>query len=188
MIILKNFKWVVLIIINVNASAVFGQTTTEATPSDFSHVSAVHLNDVSSISNLTTALYAVISGPAGPRDWSRFENLFAPGAYMGASQHTSDGKRFHLFSPREYAKMNAPLFSKFSFTEKELSRAVHKFGSIAQIFSSYEFTLSSPKPLTRRGINSLQMINEKGRWWILMLIWDEETADNVIPPNMLIPQ
>ncbi len=36
-------------------------------------------DDVKSIDSIVAALYAVISGPPGKRDWDRFRSLFVPG-------------------------------------------------------------------------------------------------------------
>jgi hypothetical protein len=43
--------------------------------------------DVKSVDSILAALYNVISGPAGERDWNRFRSLFLPGATL-----TSAGK------------------------------------------------------------------------------------------------
>ncbi len=33
----------------------------------------------------------------------------------------------------------------------------------------------------RRGINSIQLMWEKNRWWLLSIIWDDESPENPIP-------
>src|SRR5882762_2935115 len=38
--------------------------------------------DVASMDSIVAALYDVISGPAGKRDWDRFRSLFIPGARL----------------------------------------------------------------------------------------------------------
>ena len=141
--------------------------------------------DVSSIENLVSAVYSVISGPAGDRDWNRFQSLFYPGAYMGATEAGPAGAILHKFTPAEYSKMNGPLLKQYDFTEKEIGRQVQAFGNIAQVFSTYSYTLNMQQPVTQRGINGLQLIKEGGRWWILSLIWDEETKQQPIPAAYL---
>lgn len=138
--------------------------------------------DVESIDQIIKALYDVISGPAGPRNWDRFHSLFYKDAYMGAMVPAqSGGQQLKKFSPREYEKSNGPFFNQFSFFEKEIGRTVDQFGSIAQVFTAYEFTVHTPQPQTQRGINSVELINENGRWWIMSILWNEESAQNPIP-------
>jgi hypothetical protein len=56
-------------------------TPNAATPSNAAP--AANPADVASIDSIITALYDVISGPAGKkRDWDRFRSLFAPGARL----------------------------------------------------------------------------------------------------------
>jgi hypothetical protein len=45
-------------------------------------------DDTTSIDAIIKATYDVISGEAGPRDWSRFQRLFLPDAKMGAPVKT----------------------------------------------------------------------------------------------------
>jgi hypothetical protein len=32
-----------------------------------------------------------------------------------------------------------------------------------------------------RGINSIQLLFDQGRWWIVSVMWDNETRENPIP-------
>jgi hypothetical protein len=56
-------------------------------------------------------------------------------------------------------------------------------GNVTQVFSSYESRHSpSDKPFDR-GINSIQLLNDGKRWWVLSILWDSERADNPLPAN-----
>lgn len=143
--------------------------------------------DVADIDNIVKSVYAVISGPAGPRDWNRFRSLFYPGATMGAVVNGPEGKKYMKFSPEEYIKMNEPHFMQYAFHEKEIGRKVNTFGNIAQVFTTYEYTLETPQPMKQRGINSIELIRENGRWHILSLTWDEESSENPLTEAHLFP-
>jgi predicted metalloprotease with PDZ domain len=138
--------------------------------------------DVNSIDGLIKSLYQVISGPAGPRDWVRFRSLFHPEAYMAAVNEKGELRKF---SPAQYVQGNAPFFLKYSFMEKEIGRRVSEFGNIAQVFTSYEYQAGTTPPETKRGINSVELIKEKGRWYIMSITWDEERGQNKIPGEYL---
>lgn len=143
---------------------------------------AANVADVSEIDGIIKALYDVISGPAGPRNWDRFRSLFHKDAYMAAFNAK---KELRKFSPAQYVQNNGPFFMKNSFDEKELGRTVNQFGNVAQVFTAYEFTAGTTPPTNKRGINSVELIKEKGRWFIMSVTWDEEGKDQPIPPAYL---
>jgi len=140
------------------------------------------LADVSTIDGIIKALYDVISGPAGPRDWKRFSSLFHSEAYMAAI--TEEGE-LYKFTPAQYIQGNAPFFLKNAFTEKELGRKVNEFGNIAQVFTAYEYKADLTPPESKRGINSVELVKEKGRWYIMSISWDEERPGTTIPATYL---
>lgn len=72
------------------------------------------------------------------------------------------------------------------FHESEVGRVTEIYGRIAQVFSAYEsrFTPDDPAPFNR-GINSIQLIRDEGRWWVTSIIWDMESDDNPIPAKYL---
>lgn len=141
--------------------------------------------DVSTIDQLVNALYGVISGPAGERDWKRFESLFYPGAYMGAIRQTAQGTTLNKISPADYVRSNRETFKKYAFTEKELGRTVNEFGNLAQVFSSYVYQIDMEKPASKRGINNIQLIKQDNRWWIISLLWNEEKEGLPIPAKYI---
>jgi len=144
--------------------------------------------DVTTVDQVVKALYDVISGPAGTRNWDRFRSLFYPGAYMGAMVTMPNGETtLRKFSPEEYIKNNSPMFEKFGFREKEIGRDENVYGNIAQVFTAYEFTLDMPTPVKERGINSIELIQQDGRWWVTSIIWSGETKENPIPAKYLTP-
>jgi predicted metalloprotease with PDZ domain len=145
-------------------------------------VPAADAADVSEIDGIIKALYDVISGPAGPRNWDRFRSLFHKDAFMAAFNAK---KELRKFSPGQYIQSNGPFFMKNSFTEKEIGRTVNQFGNIAQVFTAYEFTAGTTPPENARGINSVELMKEKGRWFIMSITWDDEGKDQIIPPAYL---
>jgi hypothetical protein len=151
----------------------------------FASIPAAKPEDVKSMDAIIAALYQVISGDAGvKRDWNRFRSLFYPGARMiptGANAKTAKiGAR--IASPEDYIKANQGFLEGEGFHEQELTRHVDSFGTIAQVFSSYEARnkLSDAKPFLR-GINSIQLLNDGKRWWIMTIAWSPESASAPLP-------
>ena len=36
-----------------------------------------------------------------------------------------------------------------------------------------------------RGVNSIQLVRQDGRWWVVTILWDVERPDQPIPPPYL---
>jgi hypothetical protein len=73
------------------------------------------------------------------------------------------------------------VFRKEPFYESAIANRVQTFGNIAQVFSAYESRHAPGEKPFQRGINSIQMLNDGKRWWVLSILWDEERPDNPLP-------
>ena len=142
--------------------------------------------DTASPDAIVAALYEVISGPAGQaRDWDRFRGLFAIGARLLPAAPKPDGSAPAALSPDDYmTRANDALLK--GFFEQEVARRVEAFGTIMHVFSTYESrrAATDEKPFAR-GINSIQLMQHGGRWWIATVMWDQERPDSPIPAKYL---
>ena len=59
-----------------------------------------------------------------------------------------------------------------------------QFGNIAHVFSTYEGTIEG-EDHPMRGINSLQLMNDGKRWWIVSLMWEGENPKLSLPAQYL---
>ena len=144
-------------------------------------------SDTASPEAIIDALYDVISGPAGQaRDWDRFRGLFAIGARLLPAAPRSDGSAPAALSPDDYIQRANDSFSKNGFFEQEVARRAEAFGTIMHVFSTYESrrAKADEKPFAR-GINSIQLMQHGGRWWIVTVMWDQERPDNPLPAKYL---
>ena len=144
--------------------------------------------DVSSREALITALYDVISGPAGQkRDWNRFRSLFTPGARLIPTGKRPDGTRtIRVMSPDEYVDGVGGRLEEMGFFEREVSSKVEQFGNVTHVFSTYDSrrTAADATPFAR-GINSIQLMDDGKRWYVVTIFWDSERPDNQIPSSYL---
>lgn len=144
---------------------------------------APYARDVGSPDAAIAALYDVISGPAGQtRDWDRFRNLFAPGARLIPAAPRKDGAAPPSLSPDDYVGRASGSFAKAGFFEREVARASERYGAILHAFSTYEsrHAREDAAPFAR-GINSIQLMQHAGRWWIVTVMWDQERPNNPLP-------
>ena len=97
-----------------------------------------------------------------------------------------DANKDGVLSPDEYATQNGAALERNGFFEREISRTTESFGHITQAFSSYESkrTAQDAKPFSR-GINSIQLLNDGKRWYVVTIFWDSERPDNPIPAKYL---
>jgi hypothetical protein len=159
-------------------SAALSQTA----PDPFAGVPAPKPDDVKSIDAIMAAVYDVISGPPGERDWTRFRSLFLSTARLTAATKDKDGTvRLRPMSADDYAARAGGYFLKNGFFERPIVNRVQTFGNVAQVFSSYESRHAAGEAPFARGINSFQLLNDGKRWWVVSILWDEERADNPLP-------
>jgi hypothetical protein len=151
-----------------------------------SRVPAAKPEDVKSLDSILVAIYDVISGPAGDRDWNRFRSLFVPEARLTSATQKNGGP-VRLLDVEGYARGAGGYFKTHAFYESAIANRVQKFGNVAQVFSSYESrNVPNEKPFAR-GVNSIQLFNDGSRWWVISILWDEETPTNPLPPDLATP-
>jgi hypothetical protein len=152
---------------------------------------APYATDVSSLDHILTALYASISGEKGEkRDWGRFLNLFVPEARLMPSGKNEAGEvNYRILSPEDYVENSGPWLEENGFYEVEIHREVAEYGSLVHVFSTYESYRSQAdtEPFAR-GINSIQLLNDGQRWWILHIYWRGETPELPLPDRYLPSQ
>ncbi|WP_421787212.1 hypothetical protein [Hyphobacterium sp.] len=148
------------------------------------------MSDEADIRAVVQAIYAMISGPAGPRDWSKHLDYFHPDCRQIRTGVDDNGQPWAtMLSPDEYRENVTPFFDASAFYEIGLNCEVRVFGNIAHAWSSYEARtdLKSPEP-ERRGINSIQFYRDAGgKWRIISMIWDNERGGISLPPTMERP-
>jgi hypothetical protein len=142
--------------------------------------------DVDTVEHIVAAVYEVISGPAGPRDWDRFKSLYYPGARMIPSGRNDKGTAFaRVTTPDEYATRGQDYFSKQAFFENPVANRVEVWDHIAHVWSTYESRHAKEEKPFARGINSFQLFNDGSRWWILTVYWEGEDKDHPLPDKYL---
>ncbi|OOV20925.1 hypothetical protein BXU11_17165, partial [Flavobacterium sp. LM5] len=82
---------------------------------------------------------------------------------------------------QEFHKETDEMVFSTAFYESEVNREVRVFGNIAHIWSTYETRLEKDGKVERRGINSIQLIFDNNRWYIISWIFSGETDKNMIP-------
>ena len=143
---------------------------------------------VLTIDSTLETLYSVISGEKGEaRNWELFNYLFKDGAQLIPSQKSKEGLvDVTYMSPQNYVDTAGTWLVENGFFEKEIHRVENTFGNITQVFSTYEsYRSQKDKQPFARGINSIQLLYDGSRWWVVNIYWMQETDENPIPAKYL---
>ncbi len=143
----------------------------------------IYRDHVETLDRTIETLYSVISGEKDSiRDWELFKFLFRKDAKLIPAAKKDSVYVTRYMSPEDYIKSSGKWLIENGFFEKEIARKTETFGNITHVFSTYEAynSQSDEKPFMR-GINSIQLLYDNYRWWIVNLYWTQETSDNPIP-------
>lgn len=146
------------------------------------------VDDLSTLDGIIGALYDSISGPAErKRDLRRFRTLFIPEARLiPVRPNAEGGSTAQVMDVDEFFRLASESFKVAGFFEREIARKVDTFGNVTHAFSTYEsrHAEEDPEPFAR-GVNSIQLMYDGARYWVVTIFWDFERPDNPIPAEYL---
>lgn len=141
---------------------------------------------------IIASLYATFQRAPGERiDWDRFASYFAPGALMVPNTEQTNGE-FRVMSVDEFSTWIEGIFAEHSpigspldhgLAEEEIHSVMERYGDIVQVMSTYERRAWDSDVVDGRGINAITLVQNAGRWWIVSIVWDEESGAGPIPPR-----
>jgi len=138
--------------------------------------------DVATIDGLMKASYEVVSGGAGEkRNWERDNSLHHKNALYHFFRNVDGQRRLVSMTLAEFHGLTDAMVATTPFYETEVNREVRVFGKMAHVWSTYETRLVKDGPAARRGINSVQLLNENDRWYVVSWTFEFETPANPIP-------
>jgi hypothetical protein len=148
--------------------------------------------DVDSIDAIIRALYETISfEPGGEPDWDRLRSLFLTDGSLIPPRDPAEestqvlGIEAFINRAKRHINTTAALREK-GFREHEISRRTDTFHNIAHILSVYEGGFGTGDDRTVvRGVNSLQLLLENDRWWVVGILWADETDEHQIPDDFI---
>lgn len=147
-----------------------------------------YLEKVKTLDSTLETLYSVISGEKGEeRNWELFKFLFKPDAKLIPTGKKKNGAyETRYMSAQDYIAGSGKWLVENGFFEKEIYRVTNTFGNITQVFSTYEsFRSEKDSDPFMRGINSIQLLNDGERWWVVNIYWMQESEQNPIPKEYL---
>ncbi|MDT8416136.1 MAG: hypothetical protein RQ735_12275 [Flavobacteriaceae bacterium] len=141
-----------ILLVILASTSIFGQTDAEK-----------YALDVKSVDAIINAYYDVVSGSShDPWQFERDKYIHSKNAVITRFDENGIAESHTLEA--EYIPMG--LSPKEDFYEKELKRLVSQFGNIAQVWSAFEIRTHPETESNIRGLNSIQLHFENGRWYI----------------------
>ncbi len=155
-------------------SSIFGQTNKEK-----------YEKDVKSIDAVINAYYDVVSGSSSePWEFERDNYIHSKNAVI--TRLDAKGKAESHTLEAEYIPIG--LSPKEDFYEIELKRIVSKYGHIAQVWSAFEIRTDPKTETNMRGLNSIQLHHENGRWFIDSWSCEMESEESPLVSEFLISE
>jgi hypothetical protein len=127
--------------------------------------------DEFAIETTVLAVYNVVSGPAGRRDWNRFKDLFAPGARITAFR----AGEVTSMTPDECATQSKPYLDANGLFSMPVDTRIDRFADIAHVTSRYEarHATTDAAPF-ERGVGHVELLRIGDGWKILSIVWETE--------------
>lgn len=142
--------------------------------------------DYSTIDGVVTAYYKITSGPPGKRDWAAYRSLFREEAQINAKVFNMNGALQYVHGTvNEYIGMVDEYFTLNAYFETEIGRKTHQYQDIAAVFSAYENKIATNQKTYHRGIKSIQLMLDQNRWWIVNILYNNESVKSPISEEWL---
>lgn len=141
-----------------------------------------YAKDVHTIDAIINAYYDVVSG-ASSDAWEFERDKYIHSEDAAIRRLDEHGKAHSHSLEAEYIPIG--LLPKEDFYEIELKRRVSKYGNIAQVWSAFEIRTDPKVESTVRGLNSIQLRFENGRWWIDSWTCEMESKKNNLVAEFL---
>jgi hypothetical protein len=148
-------------------NSIFGQTNEEK-----------YANDVKSIDAIIKAYYEVASG-SSQEPWQFERDKYIHSKNPLIIFLDENGKAESLTLEAIHIELGSS--ERKDFYEIELKRKVSQFGNIVQVWSAYEVRNEPETTTNNRGLSSIQLHYEQGRWWI-----DSWTSQTESDTNFLL--
>jgi hypothetical protein len=133
---------------------------------------------------LIKALDDAISGPAD-KDRTCLRALFRPGATLTALMVDKNGiLKPTVFTVEDWIE-RVKVRGSTALYERQVKFSSDTYGSIAQLWSTYEIRDTPEGAAKVRGINSIQAIHDGDDWKVAEILWQAESPSTPIPEKYL---
>ena len=121
-------------------------------------------------------VYAMLSGPPGPRDYDRVRHFYHPDARLIRTGMTETGEPFaQVMSIDDHARDVNKLLAETAFVEEEIGHEAEVFGSVARVTSIYRYCFGEGENAREgRGVNLYNFYFDGETWKAISCVWANE--------------
>jgi len=137
---------------------------------------------------LVRELYAAVSfGPGPAPDWEYVKTFFLPQAVIAVRKTPTS---MAVMTVQEFVDWFAADVEKFKMKERGFEETVEKLKlttlrNMAQVFVVYKARLKTPANSPGQiGLDSWELLNKDGRWWIVAVTNDIPTPQFPLPEGL----
>lgn len=130
------------------------------------------------------ALYKLVTFKAGTTpDWEKVKSLFIKEAVIVLRTSRQDNTVFSVdgFVADFVSFIDRAKVKQTGFTEKIVRMKTMVFKDIAHILVLYEAVVPGTAMPPQKGVDSIQLIKKKGRWWIAAITNEIPTPEHPVP-------
>ena len=133
-------------------------------------------DDRARIAEMVKSVYAMLSGPAGPRDYGSVKHYYLPDARLIRTGVDKSGHAFaDIMSVDDHHADVDRKLADIAFLEEEISHDCELFGHVARVRSVYKSVYGEgPDAAVGRGVNFFNIVRVRGEWKIASCVWDNE--------------
>jgi hypothetical protein len=123
--------------------------------------------------------YRIITGePKKKKNWEAFRQLFSAQAQISILVHEDGENHFENFTLEEFVRLGMNFYDNKEFEQFPLKTTVNEYNDIATIFQSYR---AKEEGAEDEGVNTYQLYFDGKRWWIVSLLWTDNTNGVQLP-------
>ena len=132
--------------------------------------------DRDSVRDMIREIYAILSGPPGPRPYQTVKRHYDPRATLVRTGVDDAGRAFAtVMSVDEHHADVDQKLADIAFLEEEIAHECEIFGNIARVRSVYRSVYGSESAaIENRGVNFFNLVKRDGVWKIMSIVWDNE--------------
>ncbi len=133
-------------------------------------------NDLTKIQEMVRQTYAMLSGPAGPRNYQSVKHFYHSDARLVRTGVDEGGRRFTtVMSVDDHHYDVDEKLGSVAFLEEELDHDCEVFGNVARVRSVYRSVYGEGVDRREgRGVNFLNLVRDGDDWKIMSIVWDNE--------------
>lgn len=139
--------------------------------------------DTRRIRAMIVEVYAMLSGPPGPRPYDSVKQYYHNDARLVRTGVDGEGRAFAtVMSIDDHHADVDEKMANIAFLEEEIAHDCEIFGNVARVRSVYRSVYGAgDEACEGRGVNFFNLVKSGDEWIIMSIVWDNERPGLSLP-------